>query len=242
MKKITLAVAAATMLLSGAASAADLAARPYTKAPPPLAPAFSWTGCYVGAQVGWQGKSDHTREYFTGTNVWTGLDQGWDTSGFIGGGHAGCNYQMSNFVIGLEGDIEGADVTGGFRLANGNGTDFSVRWQGSIRGRAGVAFNTVLLYVTGGVAFADLNYTYVTPGIREGFTNSVTGWTAGVGAEFALNQNWSVRGEYRFTDYGSVSNNSLVAFPGFTYRHDPEFHAVRVGVSYRFGGPVVAKY
>lgn len=241
MKKIALATTALFILSAGAASAADLAARPYTKAPVAV-PVFSWTGCYVGAQVGWQGKSDHTREYFTATGAYNGFDQGFDTSGVVGGGHAGCNYQMNNFVIGLEGDIEGADVTGGYRLANGNGTDFSVRWQGSIRGRAGVAFDRVLLYVTGGAAFADLRYTYFTPLVRESFTNGVTGWTAGVGVEYALNQNWSVRGEYRFTDYGSVTNNSLVAFPGFTYRHDPEFHQARVGVSYRFGGPVVAKY
>jgi len=114
-------------------------------------------------------------------------------------------------------------------------TDFDNRWQGSLRGRIGAAFGPTLLYVTGGVAFADLRYKYftaVTP--VESFSETKAGWTLGAGAEFAFSPAWSARLEYRYTDFGSISNASLVGSPGFTYDHDPSFHTVRLGVSYHF--------
>jgi outer membrane immunogenic protein len=128
-------------------------------------------------------------------------------------------------------------------LANRNGTDFEVQWQGSVRGRLGWAIDRTLFYATGGLAFAELQYTYVSANtVFESFKDTRTGWTIGAGVEHAYTPNWTIRAEYRFTDYGSVTNNSLVAFPGFTYRHDPEFHAVRGYLTYRFGGPAASQY
>ncbi|BBO04160.1 MULTISPECIES: outer membrane protein [Bradyrhizobium] len=242
MKKLAIA-AAALVLGTAGASAADLAARPYTKAPAPVAAVYNWTGFYIGAQAGYGWGDNSTRELVTATGAPTGFVQGFNADGFVGGGHVGYNWQAGQFVFGLEGDIEGADVKGGYRLANTNGTDFRIDAQASIRGRLGVAFNNSLLYVTGGVAWADMDHTYVLANtLFETVSRTRTGWTVGAGWEYGFTPNWSARLEYRYTDFGTFRNNSTVAFPGFSYEHDPVLHTVRAGVSYRFGGPVIAKY
>src|SRR4051794_37552073 len=151
MKKIALAAAAVSLMLAGSASAADMAvkARP---APIP-APIFSWTGCYIGAQVGWAELRD--RQALSSPTFALAVDSTAD--GVKGGGHAGCNYQANQFVFGIEGDIEGSDIDHRYVIgppfANTTGTVKS-DWQGSIRGRVGVAFDRVLLYATGGWAWA----------------------------------------------------------------------------------------
>jgi outer membrane immunogenic protein len=243
MRKLALAGAALIASTFGA-SAADLAARPYTKAPAPIAAVYNWTGFYIGAQVGYAWGDNSTREFVTATGLPTGFNQGFSTDGFVGGGHVGYNWQAGQFVFGLEGDVEGADINGGYRLIPSlDGTDFRLNFQASIRGRVGIAFNNSLLYVTGGAAFADLEHTYVNANtFFETFSATRTGWTVGAGWEYGFTPNWSARLEYRYTDFGTFRNASTFAFPGFSYEHDPVFHTVRGGISYRFGGPVVARY
>lgn len=242
MKKLVIA-AAALVLCTAGASAADLAARPYTKAPAPVAAVYNWTGFYIGAQVGYAWGDNSTREFVTATGAPTGFVQGFNADGVVGGGHVGYNWQFGQFVFGLEGDIEAADINGGYRLGNLNGTDFRIDAQASIRGRLGVAFNNSLLYVTGGAAWADMDHTYVLANaLFETVSTTRTGWTVGAGWEYGFTPNWSARVEYRYTDFGNFRNASTVAFPGFSYEHDPVFHTVRAGVSYRFGGPVAARY
>jgi outer membrane immunogenic protein len=242
MKKLVIA-AAALVVGTVSASAADLAARPYTKAPVAVAAVYNWTGFYIGGQVGYAWGDNHTTEFVTATGLPTGFNQNYNTDGVVGGIHAGYNWQSGQFVFGLEGDLEGADIRGGYRLANTNGTDYKLDAQASIRGRLGVAFNNSLLYVTGGVAFADIQHTYVFANtLFEGISSTRTGWTVGAGWEYGFTPNWSARLEYRYTDFGSYSDRSTFSFPGFTYEDHPVYHTVRGGISYRFGGPVVAKY
>jgi outer membrane immunogenic protein len=93
------------------------------------------------------------------------------------------------------------------------------------------------------VAWANMDHTYVFANtLFETVSTTRTGWTVGAGWEYGFTPNWSARIEYRYTDFGTFSHNSIFSFPGFTYEHDPVFHTVRGGISYRFGGPVVAKY
>ncbi|MBN8921248.1 MAG: porin family protein [Rhizobiales bacterium] len=160
------------------------------------------------------------------------------SDGVVGGLHLGYNYQVGTMVFGIEGDFEGSGVSGDSTVAAPfTSMSFDSRWQGSIRGRLGAAFGPTLLYVTGGAAFADFRHELqVGGGPIEEFDRSKTGWTVGAGVEYALSQNWSTRLEYRYTDYGRVTNVSTIAAPGFTYRDDPSFHTVRLGVSYRFPG------
>jgi outer membrane immunogenic protein len=244
MKKFLLAGVAAIAFVSGA-QAADLGVPRGPVAGVVMAPVFSWTGFYLGAQIGGVWYNDRTTEFVTATGAATGFTQGFTASGITGGLHAGFNYQMNNIVVGVEADIEASGAGGGYTLGNGNGTRFRSNWQGSLRGRLGFAADRALFYVTGGLAVAQFRHGYFTPALIENFSRTRAGWTVGAGVEYAFTPNWTARAEYRYSDYGSFSNDSLVAFPGLTYRHNPRSHSVRVGVSYLFstgGSAVVARY
>ncbi|WP_343234574.1 outer membrane protein [Microvirga splendida] len=175
-------------LAAAAASAADLPAR---EAPPPppiiaAAPIFTWTGFYGGLNAGWGWRGDDEETVVLGgatpgTLVFPDSGDG----GFTGGGQIGYNYQIGSFVIGLETDIQWADTGDAedvrFFPAGAPGTfvpgefnnDLS-DWFGTVRARAGVAFDRVLIYATGGLAYSD----------------DTTGWVAGGGVEWALPVNW----------------------------------------------------
>ena len=133
--------AAAALVFCASAHAADLPVKA-PRAAPMVAPAFSWTGCYIGAQVGYGwAKTDHS------------FDNGApsDTSnphGILGGGHLGCNYQIATWVVGVEGDFEAADVKDGdfVNLTGGTSAGSSkMKWDGSVRGRFGFAFDRSLI-------------------------------------------------------------------------------------------------
>ncbi|MGH6831173.1 MAG: outer membrane protein, partial [Methylocella sp.] len=168
-RKILLTSVGAMALAGSAAFAADL---PY-RAPPPVyvppPPIFSWTGFYLGGQIGyaWARDSanfttlDPDRPFFPA-----------DTSpqGVIGGGHVGYNLQIAQWVVGVEGTVDGTSMSKSVFLSGTPGflhaghPDLTVRSrediQGSIRGRLGIAFDRVLLYATGGVAFSDVTNNY----------------------------------------------------------------------------------
>lgn len=206
---IAAAVTCATM--SAQAQAADIYGRrpyaqpyaqPYTVTQPL---ANSWMGPYIGGNLG----------YGWGTVT----NSGTNPSGVLGGVQAGYNYQSGQLVVGIEGDLQlnSSDDT----FAN---YKFSNPWFGTVRGRLGYAFNNILLYGTGGLAFGSTKFS------SNGFSETQTsaGWTLGVGAEFALTQNWSAKVEYLYVDLGE-KNFMMTAFP-----HDYQFSTIRVGVNYRF--------
>ncbi len=231
-----------------AALAADLPVRAPAPTPMAFVPGHSWTGFYLGAQVGWQRERNQfqdvdllTRDVLRATS---------SNSAFIGGVHMGYNHQMGSLVLGVEADIEAARTKHNFTdvdIIQGVGFPWGYRastdWQGSLRARLGLDAGFALLYVTGGLAVADGSYRYFdtfVPGLTERFSNTRTGWTAGAGVEYALGHNWSARVEYRYTDLGRVSHQPVVVWQDYIERHETTSHAVRVGVSYRFGGPAVA--
>ncbi|MBN9081596.1 MAG: hypothetical protein BGP04_11360 [Rhizobiales bacterium 62-17] len=223
----TLLTAVALSAMASTAMAADLPRRAPAPAPAPMyvAPIFTWTGFYVGGQLG---------------GAWSANN----TNGFIGGGHVGYNYQMNNsFVVGLEGDFEGTSLKGSRAFFPGVLVKNRINWQASIRARAGVAFDRALIYATGGVAFAGLRNELIAPPFSVSASNTRTGWTIGAGVEYALTNNWSARVEYRYADFGRRNDGFGFLFANNNNR--VQEHAVRVGVSYRFGGPagpVVASY
>ena len=255
------------ILLSQMASAADMPvkARPKVVAP---APVYSWTGCYVGVNAGghWGSVNDPAvitnNTWFTGgggtdlASAAAAFPNTLNPSGFAGGGQFGCNWQMSNFVIGAEGDITG--LTGSASrntsfLVAGGGNNFVTdsakdEWMSTVRARAGWAFDRVLVYATGGVAFAhwSFNHAYSNtfdPGFATNVTTSTTrtGWTVGGGLEYALTNNWTVRGEYLYADFGTF-NNYLTHFSptfggtGFTVLHPEKLreNIARAGLNYKF--------
>lgn len=203
MKKIAVPVlVAAATLLAAPAGAADMN-RGYA-APAPYS-AFSWAGLYAGANLGGQFGSVS--------------NNGANPTGFMGGMQVGYNWQTGQFVYGIEGDIQfsGADDTNG-------GRKFSNPWFGTVRGRLGYAWNNILLFGTGGLAYGEGELE--TLGTKE--SHSHFGWTVGVGAEMALARNWSVKAEYLFVNL----SEERYALTGLN--HDFKSSLLRFGFNYRF--------
>ena len=248
MKKIIFA-AAALALGTVSASAADLAARPYTKAPVAVAAVYNWTGFYIGADVGYGwGRSTGTLANAAGLFP---VNYSLDPSGVIGGGFVGYNYQFSNVVLGVEADWQAADLnqSGNFLLAAPATTyaiGTKVKDYGSVRGRLGLAFDRWMVFGTGGFAWGSWDTSYALAGTVPFVTSSVSshaGWTAGAGVEYAFADNWLARAEYRYTDLGRASFVSALTNSS-ELGNRVTINDVRVGIAYKFGGPgpVVAKY
>jgi outer membrane immunogenic protein len=229
-----LALSALVLVHTATANAADFAA-PMTAAA--FSQVLSWTGFYIGADAGYAWGKDTTTEYLTANNTFTGFDPTYRVSSAVGGLYAGYNYQIGLAVLGVESDIEAANLTGGFldTTVGGSGTT-QLDWQGSLRGRAGFTTGRTMFYGTGGLAFAQIDHTYTNliSGVAETNSGLRIGWTAGGGIEFALMPNVLARVEYRYTDYGPYRYNSVTAFPGFSGVQEPRFSAVRAGVAYKF--------
>jgi outer membrane immunogenic protein len=220
------------------AIAADLPVKtaPVYKAPAyvPL-PVYSWTGCYIGGEAGYAwDRSQHT--FSNGGPPGTSNPQG-----ALGGGLLGCNYQISNFVIGIEGDYEAADLNGGgfgpiLTLPTSAGSA-RMKSDDSVRGRLGVVvFDRSLLYVTGGWASARYNFTGgdILAPTGGGFSASPNGWTVGAGWEYAFLPSWTARVEYRHADFGSSTGALAPTFPNVNMSVKNTTDAVRVGVTYKF--------
>ncbi|MER9356774.1 porin family protein [Mesorhizobium sp. M0514] len=193
------------------------------------APVFSWTGGYVGLQAGYAW-GDGRVDQIGGPGF---VDT--DPDGFLGGVYAGYNYQMSNnIVIGAELDVVYANVDGsgqvfaapGFPIPGASVTE-ELNWSGAARLRLGYAADRFLPYIAGGVAFGDIDINNNNgPG---SFGDTFTGWTIGVGLDYAMTDNLLLRAEYRYTDFGSKSfgapSDSSV---------DLKTNEVRLGIAYKF--------
>jgi len=188
------------------AQAAD-ADRPYYRTP--MAAIYNWTGFYIGGHVG-----------FISTD---------GDSGFIGGGQAGFNYQVGQWVFGVEGQMSATSIknsAGGVITMNGVpigavGAEGSLDWISTLAGRAGFAFDRWLVYGKLGAAWAHGSgsaFGTMGPlGASVSFSDTVSGWMLGVGTEYALRDNWSAKVEYNMLDFDHGT-----------------IHAVKAGVNYRF--------
>ena len=221
MKQLLLAGAA--LSVATAASAADLPARPYAKAPAAvMSPAYNWSGFYIGAMGG----------YGWGTNA---------GSGGFGGGTVGYNWQLpgSQFVFGVEVDAAGASIKDSFTEEVDVGVltpatvDSKISSFGSVTGRAGFAMDAVLLYAKGGFAWGNNKTTITLPefGVTDSASKSHTGFALGGGLEYMFAPNWSAKGEYMFTSLGSENYNLL---GDQLASGNIDFHTFKVGVNYHF--------
>jgi outer membrane immunogenic protein len=205
MKKAILAMTLATMAVAtGSASAADLQRGPYN-APAVDMRVYNWGGFYAGGDVGYAwGKITNSSVQPTGLNA--GLD-------------AGYNWQSGQFVMGVEGDINLSGANDTFAAFK-----FSNPWFGTLRGRAGYAFNNVLFYGTLGLALGDIK------GENGGLTEEKThiGWVGGAGMEVGMTPNWSVKVEYLYMDL----TNRTYAITGLAQGYDTSM--LRFGINYHF--------
>ena len=200
---IKLGLAAATLVsVSAVSEAADVQRGPAYRPPPRPLPFYSWTGFYVGAHVGAGG-----------------FDSG-GGGGLIGGGQVGYNFQFNpQWVLGVEGDFAGTTIG-----SSGSFGDVSARagidWVSTLAGRVGYAFmDRWLVYGKVGGAWIHGSGGISAPGFSISFDGTTSGWVAGVGAEYALRENWTVKGEFDTMDFGGGSN----------------FNVFKVGVNYHFG-------
>ncbi len=231
MKKILLA-SACLLAMSAAASAADLAARPYTKAPVAVASVYNWTGFYLGAMGGgaWENSSSVARM------------QG----GFVGG-TVGYNWQSGNVVFGLEADGAWADVSASASAPIAFGAAPVVLTvtsktdaMGTVRGRIGWAANNVLFYGTGGYAWINNKITIAVPAAAVSDSHFHSGWTVGAGVEAFIAPQWTIKGEYL---YRSLASETYFGGLGAPLNSGTlNLHTVQLGVNYHFNAPVVAKY
>jgi outer membrane immunogenic protein len=206
-------VAAVLAATPVAAQAAD-AARPIYRTPAGVV--YDWTGFYVGGHVG---------------GGWTGGDDG--QSGFVGGGQVGFNYQVGQWVLGVEGDIAATSIKDSASVTvfvPGVGTGFahgeaSLDWISTFAARFGWTSDRWLVYgKLGGAwahvsadAFASMNGLTASASLDKTFS----GWMLGVGSEYALRDNWSVKLEYNMLDFGNDFGDKV--------------HVLKGGVNYRFG-------
>jgi outer membrane immunogenic protein len=221
MKKILLAGASAlAVLTAGAAIAADIPSRRAAPlAPIYNAPAFTWTGLYVGANAGYSfGRFTRDGRLFE------------DPNGISGGGQIGYNYQIGQFVVGLEADLQAADLKANGGLTLPAGSSAKVDYFGTVRGRLGItAFERALIYVTGGYAYGQGKLSIP---LRGSDDNMHSGYALGAGVEYALTNNWTVRGEYMYVDLTEKTYNGSTGL--FVGRSGAEFSTVRAGVNYKF--------
>ena len=301
MKRMLVGIAAATLLITTGALAADLPMKApvYTKAP--VVPVYNWTGFYAGVNGGYSwGNSSSTLDLTDpGTGaVLMSTPTKFHMDGAIGGGQIGYNWQSGQWVYGLEADIQTSWQAGNGSAVCAGGTATvlnsacaighigdtspfnvpafpvvsnlaeSLDWFGTVRGRiGGLVDPKVLLYATGGLAYGEVgvsntvggfnitgpqgvNGTTITPFV-SGFGQSSlrVGWTLGAGVEGVISGNWTAKLEYLYIDLGNVSGSfttGLIAPSGAlaisSYTSHITDNILRVGVNYKFDGPVVARY
>jgi outer membrane immunogenic protein len=238
--KLLLTTAIVSLGLSGLASAADLPARTYTKAPPMVQAAYDWSGFYIGINGGGAtSRFDWNADGF-------GDEGSHNATGGTVGGQIGYRWQMNSWVFGLEAQGNWADLKGsntsllpvvGFA---GNQNQSKVDAFGLFTGQIGYAWDRALFYVNGGAAVTDNKYTVFNSGFLIDSANE-TRWGAAVGAgfEYAFAPNWSVGFQY---DHLFMGNNDVTfaSTQGEHVKEDVDLFLARV--NYKFGGPGVARY
>ncbi|MER8807813.1 porin family protein [Mesorhizobium australicum] len=218
MKTILLATTILAVV-SGSAYAADA----IVSEPVPVAASFDWTGAYIGVNAG---GGFGTFNLAPSGGAPGSIDI--DASGFLGGVQAGYNWQVGQFVYGVEADFQGSDIKADLSFGGPGGLETKVDWFGTVRARLGYTpVDRFMIYGTGGLAYGHEKIS--APGLDLSKTR--VGWTVGAGAEYAITNNWSFKSEYLYTDLGKETFN-----PGGLGGVDVKvpFHTVRVGLNYKF--------
>ena len=195
--------------------------------------AYSWSGVYVGGTAGYVwGKSHHFTETIPDSTDKFTID------GALGGLTLGYNYQVGRWVFGAETDISAADIHGKDPDGASNwgcgttGCQTRVDWFGTLRARAGMAFDTTLPYITGGLAYGHIKG-YIDEIPRYGGDETRAGWTVGAGIEHAFSDHFSVKAEYLYVDLGKIKIEDFGVPYGQGYA-DAKFSTARIGMNYKF--------
>lgn len=271
MKLFLASVAAATLAVSSAV-AADLPTRKVAPVAPMIAPVFTWTGFYAGVNGGYGFGASKLKNVTVSRDAYNGLPA-WSTKedsfakwtdkrsdSFVGGAKIGYNYQMGSVVLGIEADINYANLAAkrsgvnaereflpGWRSGNSLMAKSTLNWFGTVRPRIGfVATERMMVFATAGLAYGNVRsaaqYADTLNGAVDdnwvGKQNKIrAGWTVGAGAEYALTDNVVLKGEYSYIDLGSSTIKTYVGDKKVLYvtgKDDLGFHVVRAGLNYKF--------
>jgi outer membrane immunogenic protein len=244
--------------MAAPASAADLAARPYVKAPPaPVVPIYDWSGFYIGADGGgaWSQKCWGVTSFRGPVAFGEGCH---DASGGVVGGQIGYRWQSANWVFGIEAQGDWADLKGS------NVSIFIPAWTNNSRiealglftGQVGYAWNNVLWYVKGGAAVTDDRYrgtVTATGALFDSANETRWGGVVGTGLEYGFAPNWSVGIEYDHLFMGNrgITTTSFGVLAGIpagsifrtdSIRQDVDMVTARINYRFNWGGPVAARY
>ncbi|MCB1521353.1 MAG: porin family protein [Hyphomicrobiaceae bacterium] len=236
-------VVTAISMLTATADAADLGGY----RPPPAQPmetyvepvrVFSWRGFYAGINGGYAWGSNDPIVVNGGAA--SGALAAIDPDGWLLGGQVGYNMQFDRLVLGVEADLQGGDVSGGTAgvitpagVAAVASSDLN--WLSTVRARAGIAHDRMLFYVTGGVAWADMDYALASAaGTAITGSDTATGYVVGGGVEWALAPNWTAKAEYLYIDLDDTRITGIDAAGPATASFDNAMHSVRVGLNYKF--------
>jgi outer membrane immunogenic protein len=259
MKTILLATVSFAALATAPALAADLAARPYTKAPAPvIAPLPSWAGFYIGVNGG----ADWSRNCWTlnrvgGVAVTPAGEGCHDATSGVVGGQLGYRWQASNWVFGVEAQGDWTDLKASNAsvapLAIGVTNTTKTDAIGLFTGQVGYAWSTVLWYVKGGAAVTHNKYTGTANAAAplpvgtylDSASETRWGGTVGTGIEYTFAPGWSVAAEYDHLFMGRrdvtfPANTGIILSRTDSIKQDVDMATVRV--NYRFGSPVIARY
>jgi outer membrane immunogenic protein len=212
-------VIALSLLLSASMARADNASRPIYKSSSTWTPNFTWTGFYLGANVGF-GLSDKT-----------------NASGFVDGGTVGYNYQMGSLVLGFEGDYDWSGIKASSTLwacaASATGCKTSNNWIATVRGRIGYAFDRYMPYLTAGIAYGNVKTT------TDSGSDAANrpGYAIGAGLEYAITNHWTAKIEYLYVDLSDRHCSATCGSPPTPLVADFKENLFRVGLNYKFNGP-----
>ncbi|WP_061932007.1 outer membrane protein [Aureimonas sp. AU22] len=259
MKRFAL-LLASTAFVTPALAADVVYEEPAAPAVVEVAPAYSWTGFYVGGQAGVAFNNDAGDVRYnpnTGvvqTTAFSGGSDSSDDAAFIGGVHVGYDYQINNFIIGAVADINYIDASSSSTYSLGTdvfGISSDINFVGTVRAKAGIAADRFAVYATGGLAYADTETKFFAPGTLTGnlagFTPTVdsnsddVGYAVGAGVDYLVTPNLSLGLEYLYTDLGKTDTtvtyrNAAGVQQPFTAssNDDLDFHTVWAKASFRF--------
>jgi outer membrane immunogenic protein len=246
MKKILLASVAAVAFCAAPALAADMPVKAGA------APVFNWSGFYAGINggYGWTA-GDPNNIVLSNTVGVLAATPGLEASGWFGGGQVGANWQRGAMVLGIEADIQGTNIKDNFsRVVDGAGDVFTASkkldYFGTVRGRAGVAMDRLLIYATGGLAYGGIHEQLLvtnptTPLLSANLNTSSTrtGTAWGGGAEWAFSPAWTLRVEYLYLTFTKFQLSAPVLPPnGTTIMSnglDNNYQVVRAALNFKFG-------
>ena len=198
----------------------------------PVSP-VDWTGFYIGGLVGygWGDKdvADAEEPDETGS---------YNVDGWLGGIEAGANWQSGRYVFGVEGDIAWTDINGGGLIDGDDPISTQIDFLATLTGRVGVAWQRALFYVEGGGAWVNEDHTLIgdinnPPGVSDTISDNRFGGLLGVGVEYALRGNWSLKAEYNYLWFGSEQHAFEVDEPDFI-NIDQDLQTFKVGINFRF--------